>query len=45
MNYFMGNLLDKEATFYLELGIAIVVCLILVLTIVMLTIIKKSKDK
>lgn len=45
MNYFIGNLLDKSVGYYLEITIAIIIGILLVLSIIMLTIIKKIKDK
>ena len=45
MNYFIGNLLDKSTSYYLEVAIAVIVGILLIITIVMLTIIKKLKDK
>ena len=45
MNYFVGNVLDKSTEYYLEITIAIIIGILLVLSIIMLTIIKKLKDK
>ena len=45
MNYFVENLLEKSTSYYLEVTIAVIVGIILILTIIMLTIIKKLKDK
>jgi len=45
MNYFIGNLLDRSTEYYLEITIAIIIGILLILSIIMLTIIKKAKDK
>ena len=45
MNYFLGNLLNRETGYYLEIAILIIIGVVLVLSIIMLTIIKKLKDK
>ena len=45
MNYFVENLLEKSTGYYLEITIAVIIGILLILTIIMLTIIKKLKDK
>lgn len=45
MNYFIGSLLDRTTEYYLEITIAIIIGILLILSIIMLTIIKKTKDK
>ena len=45
MNYFMENLLSKSTSYYLEITIAVIIGILLILSIIMLTIIKKLKDK
>ena len=45
MNYFIGNLLDRSTEYYLEITIAFIIGILLILSIIMLTIIKKAKDK
>lgn len=45
MNYLLQILMNKETGYYIEIAILIIIGIVLVLSIVMLTIIKKLKDK
>lgn len=45
MNYFLKELLEKQTGYYLEVSILLIVGVLLVLSILMLTIVKKLKDK
>lgn len=45
MNYFIESLLNKSTEYYLEITILVIIGIILVLSIILLTIIKKIDKK
>ena len=45
MNNYLGSLLVKTNGYYLEIAILIIIGILLILSIAMLTIIKRFKDK
>ena len=45
MNYFIRQILDQNTGYYFEITIAIIIGILLILSIIILTIIKKLKDK
>lgn len=45
MNYFLKELAEKSTIYYFELTILIIVCILLILSIIILTMVKSLKDK
>ena len=45
MNYFFREIAVKETGYYLEITIAVIIGILLILSIIMLSLIKKLKDK
>ena len=45
MNYYMEQVLGHSTGYYLEITIAVIVGILLILSIIILSIIKKLKDK
>ncbi len=45
MSYFIKNLINVESSYKLEIMIGIIIALLIILAIMILTIIKRMKDK